>query len=70
MFHGVYADGKGNNTKTYYAITVESGDTLWTIAQRFVDDRTDIRKLIYEISDINDLESANLAIGQQLIIPI
>ncbi len=69
MFHNVYADGKGNVTNTYYAVTVESGDTLWSIALRYSDGKTDIRKLIYEISSLNNLETSEISIGQQLLIP-
>lgn len=66
---GVYADGKGAKTVTYYAITVEAGDTLWTIAEEYSDGKTDIRKLIYEISNLNNLETSNISVGQKLLIP-
>ena len=69
MFHNVYADGKGNVVNTYYAVTVESGDTLWSIALKYSDGKTDIRKFIYEISNINGLESSDISVGQQLLIP-
>ena len=66
---GVYAAAKGTKTLTYYAVTVESGDTLWSIAQRYSDGRTDIRRFIYEITDLNSLETSDISIGQQLLIP-
>ncbi len=67
---GVYAGGKGHESVAYYAITVESGDTLWSIAQRYSDsNKTDIRRFIYEISNLNGLESSDISIGQQLLIP-
>ncbi len=69
MFHNVYADGKGAVTNTYYAVTVESGDTLWSIALKYSDGKTDIRKFIYEITNLNNLDSAEILIGQQLLIP-
>ena len=69
MVHNVYAGGKGDVTNTYYAITVESGDTLWEIAQRYSNDNTDIRRFIYEISSINGLDTAEIVEGQQLLIP-
>ena len=64
-----YADGKGTDIKTYYAITVESGDTLWSIAQNYVGSKTDIREFIYEIKTLNDLDSSDIQIGQELLIP-
>ena len=65
---GTSVDGASVN-KAYYVITVQSGDTLWSIAEEYNDSKTDIRKLIYEISDLNDLEDAHIYIGQQLLIP-
>ena len=56
-------------TKAYYVITVESGDTLWSIASEYSNNRNDVRKLIYEISNLNELESSDIYIGQQLLIP-
>lgn len=69
MFQISYASNKGNDVKSYYAITVESGDTLWSIASEYSDGKTDIRKLIYEITELNKLETAEIAIGQKLLIP-
>ena len=56
-------------TKAYYVITVEPGDTLWSIASEYGSNRNDVRKLIYEISNLNELETSNIYIGQQLLIP-
>lgn len=56
-------------TKAYYVITVESGDTLWSIASEYGSNRNDVRQLIYEISNLNELESSEIYIGQQLLIP-
>ena len=64
MFNTAYASGKGN-----YAITVESGDTLWTIATKYSGESTDIRKFIYEISDLNGLDTSDIFEGQKLLIP-
>ena len=67
LFGNTYVSGSSN--KAYYAITVESGDTLWTIAEKYSDDKTDIRQFIYDISKINDLESSKILVGQKLLIP-
>jgi hypothetical protein len=53
----------------YKTIVVSQGDTLWAIAKR-VKSRTDPRKTIYQIRQLNDLESVNLRPGQTLIIPL
>ena len=67
LFRGNYAESSSRTT--YYAITVESGDTLWSIAGRYSNQRTDIRRFIYEISVLNNLESSEIIEGQKLLIP-
>ena len=58
-------------TKTIY---VSSGDTLWTIAEEEQENNvyyedTDIRDIIYQIKQLNDLQNnSNLSEGQKLII--
>lgn len=51
---------------TYY---VESGDTLWEIAEENNIHNRDIRKLIHEIKEINNI-GTSLSIGQEIIIPL
>jgi cell division protein YceG involved in septum cleavage len=55
-----------NNTTTYY---VSQGETLWSIAKQFSNNKQDIRKVIYEIELLSEC-NANLQIGQELTIPI
>ena len=47
---------------------VRSGDTLWTIAAEVADD-SDVRGIIAQIRDINDLDSSLIVPGQVLEIP-
>lgn len=61
---------KGNNTVKYTKIIVYPGDTLWSIAAEHNDNKSDIRKLIYKIRTANNLESAIIMPGQELVIPI
>ncbi|MGI6206057.1 MAG: LysM peptidoglycan-binding domain-containing protein [Anaerovoracaceae bacterium] len=53
----------------YRNITVEQGDSLWTIAEDQYGSGTDIRKAVYEIRQANDLTDASLYEGQVLKIP-
>lgn len=58
----------------YKAVSVVSGDTLWTIAKIEQEENSyyegkDIRDIIYNIKEINNLESANLKVNQILEIP-
>lgn len=58
----------------YKTITVSNGDTLWTIAQREQErnkyyEEKDVREIISDIKDINNLQSSNLSVEQNLNIP-
>jgi LysM domain-containing protein len=50
------------------SIVVQPGQTLWSIAQDVAPDR-DIREVIYEIRQINGLDSAMVRSGQRLVLP-
>lgn len=54
----------------YQLIYIESGDTLWSIASKYVPDNEEIRKFIYEIRQLNDIEPSKLQPGQVLKIPV
>lgn len=58
----------GYEVKQYDTVTVKSGDTLWTIAQKY-NKSGDIRKLIFEIKKENNLETSIIYIGDELLIP-
>lgn len=45
---------------------VQKGDTLWSIAADHTNDEMDIRSMIYDIKQKNDLNSAELTVGQKL----
>lgn len=58
----------------YKTITVNSGDTLWSIAeyeqsQNNYYKNSDIRKIVSNIKEVNNLESCNLTEKQSLKIP-
>ncbi len=48
---------------------VRSGDTLWMIAEDISPD-ADVRGLIAEIRNLNDLESSLIIPGQTLVVPV
>jgi LysM repeat protein len=52
-----------------HLVTVEQGDSLWTLAQRVAPDN-DPREVVALIRDLNDLSSAGLVPGQQLVLPV
>ena len=49
-------------------VVVRPGDTLWSIAARAEPD-ADPRLVVQQISDINALPSAEIAVGQRLWVP-
>ena len=51
-------------------ITVHTGDTLWDIASDWSSKDEDIREVIMRIQKENKLTGSNLAVGQQLVIPV
>ncbi len=54
----------------YLLISVNSGDTLWGIAEEYGPDHEDPRKIIFEISQINQLDEEYIQPGQVLKIPV
>ncbi|ASJ54145.1 peptidoglycan-binding protein LysM [Brevibacillus formosus] len=50
-------------------VTVQSGDSLWSLAVRYSDQHTDVRDYIIEIKEANGLESNRIYPGQTLIMP-
>ncbi|MBP3708407.1 MAG: LysM peptidoglycan-binding domain-containing protein [Clostridia bacterium] len=63
-----------NEILTYKTIIVNSGDTLWSIAQSeqlendYYKD-SDIREIVYNIKEVNNLKTSNLKVQQNLKIP-
>lgn len=57
-----------NNTQ-YIKITVKSGDSLWLLADKYGNNKIDLRKLIYQIKQVNDIEDT-IYPGQELKIPV
>jgi LysM repeat protein len=55
----------GSKGQTYRTIVVRSGDTLWSIAERYNKDG-DIRRYIHEIKKLNNLKSSMIIQGTDL----
>ena len=52
------------------AVTVESGDTLWTIASEYKPEGKDLREFVYELADNNGVPDCNIYCGQTIYVPI
>jgi LysM repeat protein len=53
----------------FATVTVQPGDTLWSIAAAHTGDSSDVQESIDRISAVNHLHSATLQPGQHLRIP-
>lgn len=53
---------------TFHYVTVQSGDSLWSVAERLAPN-ADPRDVIADLVSLNGLESAVVTPGQQLAIP-
>ena len=54
----------------YETVKVQSGDTLWDIAEEFYPAGTDIRQAIYSIEKANHMSSSVINAGQTLQMPV
>jgi LysM repeat protein len=50
-------------------ITVKSGDTLWTLAERYTPSGGNVQDMIDQIAGMNHLSSATIVPGERLAIP-
>lgn len=59
---------------SYKTELISSGDTLWSIARResknnkYYQDK-DIREIIYDLKQVNNLQVSDLSVGQKIKIP-
>ncbi len=68
MIAGSVAAAAGNEGSECREVTVRPGDTLWDIAQQNAGN-TDIRKYVYDLKKVNQLEDATIYAGQKLYLP-
>ena len=63
--------GSGENSSNFVRHEIESGESLWSIAANYYEAKNvDLRKIIYEIKKINNLDSSVITPGKELIIPL
>ena len=48
--------------------TVQTGDTLWSIAEQYANVHQDLREYVYKIKQVNNISTSNLEVGQTIII--
>lgn len=66
---GSQAAPQAQPTPALQQMTVQPGESLWTVAERIAPDN-DPREVIAQIQRLNDLSDSTLRIGQQLLLPV
>lgn len=65
---GSIAAHASDSPQEYISVCVDTGDTLWDIAQDYMPDDMDTREAVYIIKKTNDIGSS-ISEGQTLLIP-
>ena len=55
---------------TYMDQEITDGDTLWTIAETYMTDASDIREAVYELCQLNEISAGELYVGMTIQIPV
>ena len=63
-------DARSFTEQEYIVIEVMYGDTLWNIAQTYMQGYGDIRRAVHELRRINDIAAHELKAGQVLKVPV
>lgn len=62
-------DSYGDGEVEYIKVTVEAGESLWSIAEKFTPGHRDLRETMYDIIDHNELVSQTIHPGQVIEVP-
>ena len=68
-FVGV-TDAQGDTVERYEIISVNDGDSLWTLAKNHVPKDMDIREYVYHVAKYNDVDPGDLKPGEKIKLPI
>ena len=71
MAHSAFS--KPQNIRDEYdviSVTVQPGDTLWTIASEYKPEGEDLRKFVYDIAANNGIKDCQIVTGQTLFVPV
>lgn len=54
----------------YRCVEIESGDTLWSVASEYAPEDMDVRQVVHDICDTNDIQASDIASGQKILVPV
>lgn len=69
VFAAATVTANGYKEPGYRTVMISGGDTLWDIALRHKTQNEDIRKFIYKIKKLNNMQSSSIYEGDLLKIP-
>lgn len=64
------SDVSGLTENEYLEVTIESGDTLWNIADKYMPDGNDLRKCVHVLCQVNSITADSIYPGQIILVPI
>lgn len=63
--------GKGRTSANFIKHEIQVGESLWSIANFYYDsNKVDLRKIVYRIKKINNIDSSLIIPGKKLLIPL
>lgn len=65
----IVEDDRANITN-YEEVYIANGDTVWNIALEYKPNKYDVRDMVAEIKDFNELEDLSIKPGEVLKIPV
>lgn len=68
LFTASPAGASNERTVPLERVTVDAGETLWSIAEEHAEGR-DVREVMNDIERVNGLSSSSLEPGQELLLP-
>ena len=69
--HSAFSQNDKNDTSySVVSVTVQPGDTLWSIAREYKPEGTDLRSFVYELADNNGLSDCSIVCGQSIFVPV
>lgn len=69
LFFTMTFNGEAETTQKYEIVSVEKGDTVWSIAQRHAEEGQDVRRLVNQIQQVNHINGA-IHPAQKLKVPL
>ena len=59
-----------SSTDQFQCVEIGSGDTIWAVAEKYGPEGTDVRKVVYDICEANDMDASELKAGQMILVPV